>query len=90
MPIVRRSLQFDPDKPNPAAFSCKILLLVYRLYRQDPPIKKAFLIKELKELNELKGKLLGGIHIRYEELVFIDALHDDMYAEWFKAIQGRV
>ncbi|KAG5766266.1 hypothetical protein H9Q73_014353 [Fusarium xylarioides] len=140
MPIVRRSLQFNPDKPDPskpylteghdvtykinqaiinkedhnqlrnkamevvyvweetdntscvrlAAFSCKILLLVHRLYRQDPPIKKAFLIKELKELNELKGKLLGGIHICYEELVFIDALRDDMYDEWFEAIRDQV
>ncbi|KAG5742683.1 hypothetical protein H9Q70_014580 [Fusarium xylarioides] len=85
MPIVRRSLQFDPDKPDPAAFGCEILLLVHRLYRQDPPI-----IKELKELNELKGKLLGGIHIRYEELVFIDALRDDMYDEWFEAIRDQV
>ncbi|KAG5743955.1 hypothetical protein H9Q70_013335 [Fusarium xylarioides] len=140
MPIIRRSLQFDPDKPDPgkpylteghdvtykinqaiinkedynqlcnkamevvyvweemddtscirlAAFGCKILLLVHRLYRQDPPIKKAFLIKKLKELNELKGKLLRGIHIRYEELVFIDALRDDMYDEWFEAIQDQV
>ncbi|KAJ9414823.1 hypothetical protein QL093DRAFT_2449314 [Fusarium oxysporum] len=73
-----------------AAFSCKILLLIYPLYNSYPLIKAAFLNSKLEELNRLKGKLVRGANLSRREMKFIKALClGGLYDEWLEAIQRQ-
>ncbi|KAJ9418020.1 hypothetical protein QL093DRAFT_2376356 [Fusarium oxysporum] len=73
-----------------AAFSCKILLLIYPLYNSHPLIKAAFLNSELEELNRLKGKLVRGANLSRRERKFMKALRlGGLYDKWLEAIRGQ-
>ncbi|KAF5973451.1 hypothetical protein FCOIX_8769 [Fusarium coicis] len=57
----------DASRVKLAAFGCKILEVMWPHY---PPVGKEFLELEIRELNELKGKLLRGVAPSYDWLVF--------------------
>ncbi|KAG5786557.1 hypothetical protein H9Q69_014360 [Fusarium xylarioides] len=76
----------DASRIKRAAFGCEVLKVTWPHYRL---IKRGFLNGEIRQLNELEGKLLRGTDLTINESDFIMAIRGGLYDEWLEAIRGQ-
>ncbi|KAH7207891.1 uncharacterized protein BKA55DRAFT_681677 [Fusarium redolens] len=69
-----------------AIFSCKILLLIWSIYK-NPLINKDFLKCKKQKLKDLERKLCRGVQPSRRERGFFRALNGGLYNEWLKDIR---